>query len=556
MTRLIFCICNRKTFSLTLQLDMRAARIKELRKETFTSWSIIIAVAVMVGVCCMLCPWLDDDIIYQYNFRWSENNEIVPIRTIGDIFESQYYHYFSGNGRYVAHWIVQLFDGILGQTAFAIADGIVYILFIRMIMLTCGIKMTNWQGVLTTACLVITCQCLRMTPAFQMYVWMYLLVLCYLWILMHYHTRKWWMLMLLCVFSLLCGNGHESLNPGIVVGVGLYILTNRGKITLQQWLMYGFFCLGLLILLSSPATQSRIGQNIMALEYKLLSLYGLRNAIPAFYILIVVTLYKTIIKKESLLDKLRRDIIWWGVWGTMTTLILFFGLSFGRAALGEELAAVILTLKQLKHRSFTPFWLTLLTALTILFLYVQFNKISEVRGYMEEVRRQALANADGNIYVDFRYTPIYTGLEQYAPSLTNTNFHGEKAEARLFRLFDDSFRRKWGVDHHIRIYPTALRPYIEGKADTTDGNLLTEISPGFYLIVRNKKHPAKFYVSYKRDIIFLEKDFPWREIPEINPGLMENDQWTAEIVRLSYYHIRYPATFSMTKPDSAASGAN
>lgn len=250
---------------------------------------------------------------------------------------------------------MQLFDGILGQTAFAIADGIVYILFIRMIILTCGIGITNWKGVWTAACLVITCQCLRMTPAFQMYVWMYLLVLCYLWILTHYHTRKWWMLMLLCVFSLLCGNGHESLNPGIVVGVGLYILTNRRKITLQQWLMYGFFCLGLLILLSSPATQSRIGQNIMALEYKLLSLYGLRNAIPAFYILIVVTLYKTIIKKESLLDKLRRDIIWWGVWGTMTTLILFFGLNFGRAALGEELAAVILTLKQLKHRSFTSF---------------------------------------------------------------------------------------------------------------------------------------------------------------------------------------------------------
>lgn len=556
MTKQIFCICNRKTFSLTLQLEMRAGRIKELRKETFTSWSIIIAVAVMVGVCSMLCPWLDDDIIYQYNIRWSDNNEIVPIRTIGDIFESQYYHYFSTNGRIVAHWIVQLFDGILGQTAFAIANAIVYVLFIRMIMLTCSIKMTNWHGVLTTACLVITCQCLRMTPAFQMYIWMYLLVLCYLWILMHYRTRKWWMLTLLCVFSLLCGNGHESLNPGIVVGVGLYIVTNLRKITLQQWLMYGFFCLGLLILMSSPATQLRAEENIMSLEYKLLSLYGLKNAVPAFYILIAVTLYKTIIKKESILDKLRRDILWWGVWGTMTALIFYFGFSFGRAALGEELAAVILTLKQLRHRSFTPFWLTLLTASTILFLYVQFNKISEVRGYMEEVRRQALANADGNIYVDFKYTPIYTGIEQYAPSLTNNNFYGEKAEAHLFRHFDDSFRRKWGVDHHIRIYPTALRPYIEGKADTTDGNLLTEISPGFYLIVRNKKHPAKFYVTYKRDIVFFEKDFPWEEIPEIKPGLMDNDQWTAEIVRLSYYHIRYPATFSMAKPDSAASGAD
>lgn len=533
---------------------MRAGKSKELRKETFASWMIIAAVAVMVGVCCMLCPWLDDDIIYQYNIRWSDNNEIVPIRTIGDIFESQYYHYFSTNGRIVAHWIVQLFDGILGQTAFAIANAIVYVLFIRMIMLTCGIKMTNWHGVLTTACLVITCQCLRMTPAFQMYIWMYLLVLCYLWILMHYRTRKWWMLALLCVFSLLCGNGHESLNPGIVVGVGLYIVTNLRKITLQQWLMYGFFCLGLIILLASPAIRVRMDDTASTIEYRILALYSLRKSIPAFYILAAIVLYKAIFKKENFIEIILRDTLWWGIWATCFGLLLYFGFSGGRASLGEELAAIILILKLLKRKSFTPFWLSLLALATAVFVSFQIHKIMELRSYIEDIKQQALASKDGNIYIDFTYSPPIAGLEQYAGQLRNVNFHELDDEARMMTLLSDCFTKKWGVEHHIRFFPTALRPYIEGKADTTDGNIITEIAPGSYLIVMNKKHPAKFHVNYTRDIPFFEKEYPAQDV-DVTPGIYECDQWKAMIVTSCFYHPLYPATFSMTKPDSAASGA-
>lgn len=528
---------------------MRLNREIKISKSKVVGWMIIFAVAAIVGVCCMMCPWIDDDLIYQYNVRWSEHAIFVPIKTIGDVFESQYYHYLYTNGRFVAHWLVQLYDGILGRTAFAISDAIVYILFIRLIMAFCGIRISNWQGVLTAACLVITCQCVRMTPAFQMYIWMYLLVLCYIWILLHYHTKKWWMLILLCIFSIICGNAHESLNPAVFGGIAIYFMFNFRKISLQQWLMFVFFGVGMVTILVSPGTQNRIAAFGLPLEYRILAIYTIKDAIPAFYILLAITLYKIVFKKENLITLIKRDLLWWAIWGTSIAVILYMGFSGGRAVLGEELAAIILTLKLLKKGSFTPFWLTLLSAVTIIFLYCQFYKILETNRYIDEIKRQALISTDGNIYIDFKYSRPIAGLESYTGRIYNANFVGKRDEARMMDLVSLHFTKKWNIDHSIRFYPTALRPYIEGKVDTTAGNTIADITTDTYLIVMNKKHPANFYITYKRDIPLFEKEYAPKEL-SLYPEIYDTDQWKATVVSKDYYYKFYPATFSMSSAES------
>lgn len=527
---------------------MRTIKERGFSKGEFVSWAIILSVAAVVGVCCMMVPWLDDDLIYQYNCRWFNAGVLIPIKSFFDLFESQYYHYLGTNGRFVAHWLVQLYDGLLGQTAFALTNAIVYILFIRMIMRTCGIKKSNWEGVLTVACLVLTCQCLTMTPAFQMYIWMYLLVLSYLWILLHYRTRKWWMLILLCVFSLICGNAHESLNPGVCVGVMLYFVLNYRKITLQQWLMFGFFVLGLLILVVSPGTQYRMEGTVSTLEYWILAVYNLKNGIPAFYILVSVMLYKTVIQKESLIRIIKDNTLWWGIWATCFALILYFGFSGGRADLGEEFAAIILTLKILKRNTFTPFWLTLLSVSTVVFLYAQISKANETIQYLDEIKQKTIYSTDDIIYIDLSYSAPIAGLERYCGLVLNTNFNEKSPIIKMENLTSKYYSSKWGVNHGFRLYPTAMRPYIESKADTTDGNSIVEFAPGCYLIVQNKKHPAKFYVTYERNIPLFKKKYPPQEF-SISGQLFEDEYWKAEIVTKDYYRIDYPATFTMVKPE-------
>ena len=520
-------------------------------KGTTISWVILLLLALVVGYFSALSPWLNDDLTYQYHSYWANWGIWVPINTIGDVFNSQYHHYFFVNGRYVAHFIVQLFDGVLGQICFAIANAIVYILFVRMIMLICNVKMTNWTGTLTVTCMVILFQCVRMTPAFQMYVWMYLLILCFIRVFFNYHTKNPWILFLLCIFSLLAGNAHESFNPGVVVGLGIFILFHIKKITLQQWLMFGFFIIGLMMLLFSPATQNRMIDTCpWILEWRLLAFYSLITVDPALVMLFFVTIYMLITRRKEWKKIFQENLIWWLIWGSCFLIAMYWGFSGGRALLGEELCAVILVVRMIRKHSFTPFWLTLLTLATCAFIFIQYGKLQKLLGYIDEIELQAKNNPDGNIFIDYQYSPHILELEDYSGQIDNVNFLKIIYFKRYVDLFSKHYTKKWGVDHDIRLYPTGLRPYIYGNVDTTDvnkGNKLIEYAPGIYLLIKNKKHPAKFYANYERVAPFMYKKYAPQEVdfPDL---IYEDENWEACILDKYLYSKVYPATLTMTPP--------
>lgn len=517
------------------------------RRNVIISWVILLIVAMVVMYFSSLSPWLDDDMFYQFNYRTEKAGYTERIHTIGDIFESQYYHYQTTNGRVVAHSIVQLFDGILGRTAFAVCNGLIYILFIRVIMIFCGAKITHCRSTLTISCLVLLCQCLRMTPAFQMYVWMYLLTLTFLLLLLKYRAPNKWMTLLLCIFSVIAGNGHESLNPEVCAGLAIYFCINRRKITPQQWLMYLCFCIGFFLIILSPATQQRMDHTCPAtLEYRVLALYLLPRSLPTLFILLSVILYKVIVKKENLIKIIKKDILWWSIWITSFGILLYYGFSGGRAVLGEELAALIITLKNLKRQSFTPLWLFLLSITTIYFLFAQWRTLEKTKFYLNEIRRQATDNVNGNVYIDISYTPMFLGLDTYAGRLEYMNVVNEKLCSVYMDIFSRLYSDEWNINRKINLYPTELRPYIEHKADTSDGNKVFNLSQGMFLLVQNKRHPARFNVHFRRKIPFFEKDFPLEDY-ELIRIIYEDSLWRASVLSQSFYHRTYPATFHVAK---------
>lgn len=60
-------------------------------------------------------PLYSDDWHYNFIYGTFEN-----INNLSDIIKSQYIHYFKVNGRFIPHFIIQLFDGILGKELFNI----------------------------------------------------------------------------------------------------------------------------------------------------------------------------------------------------------------------------------------------------------------------------------------------------------------------------------------------------------------------------------------------------------------------------------------------------
>ena len=524
---------------------------KNYSQGNYISICIILLVAFIVYYFSAFNVWIDDDLTYQYQCADFERWVYTPFNNVWEIFASQYSHYFTTNGRYVAHWIVQLFTGLLGMQAFAICNAIIYILFIRIIMRICGVALDNWKGTLTIACLILTFLSVRMTPSFQMYIWMFLLVLVYLRIFLHYRTDKWWLLILICVFSAICGNAHESINPGICLGLTVYIVCNLKRITAQQWLMALFFAIGLGILVFSPSTQDRMTDTCpWILEWRVLSLYAFFKSTHALTIMLCVLFYKCVIKKESFRNIVRNDYIWWAIWFGCLLSNLYWGFSGGRSSLGEELFAIILTIKMLRHKSFTPVWLILLVGLTIYFLGEQYVKLQRLKDWMGKIEKLARTEHNGFIYMDFQYTPTFIGSEDYTGTIDCLYDKNLPYVERYMDIFSRHFTQKWQIDKQFRIYPTALRPYIENTIDTTEklrGNRLINYSQDAHLMIKNKKHPGEFYIKRTRDLMFFHKEYP-REQYFYGDIIYEDSIWIVSAVKNHDYNSAYSATYYMEGP--------
>lgn len=86
------------------------------------SIAIISIVSLVMGIATYLTPWFLDDL----NYMWSCGDGKTLITSFDQVIQSQVTHYFTVNGRFCAHVLVQLFNGILGVGVFAIFNGIMY----------------------------------------------------------------------------------------------------------------------------------------------------------------------------------------------------------------------------------------------------------------------------------------------------------------------------------------------------------------------------------------------------------------------------------------------
>lgn len=88
---------------------------------------LIIISGIIFYILNHFTPLYSDDWHYNFIYGTFEN-----INSLSDIIKSQYIHYFKVNGRFIPHFIVQLFDGILGKELFNIFNTIAFIFFLLL----------------------------------------------------------------------------------------------------------------------------------------------------------------------------------------------------------------------------------------------------------------------------------------------------------------------------------------------------------------------------------------------------------------------------------------
>lgn len=224
----------------------------------------------------------NDDFLYSFMFMKNyvcDSPQPVdlncPIQSLGEIFVSQYNHYFSMNGRSPIQFLVQLFCGILGKDVFNVCTSIVYVAFIIGVT---GLVFSDRRSCFHY--MGITCIIWFLLPVSVFYSsgisfainYLWSLTACVWFLLLYRKIKKGWQIPKLCyfiilIFSFFAGWSHESFSIGISGGLFLYYFFNYKEFKGHERGLAIAFWLGTAMIVFSPGTLGRFNGTEMSMDF-------------------------------------------------------------------------------------------------------------------------------------------------------------------------------------------------------------------------------------------------------------------------------------------------
>lgn len=495
---------------------------------------ILLILSVVVYLFSLNAVWIGDDLRYQYQYT-EANSSLVEdydefndrIETVGDIVNSLTVHHKWVNGRDTAHFFVHLFCGILGQKFFACVNALFYILFIFLILKVCKSSIRYVSSVLTVSILVILCFTTRMTPAFQInYIWMFTLILGFLFVYLHRPNFKSpWVLILLSLFSFLAGSGHEGLNIGIGAAIVVDWFCNRKNYTLAQYFMAIAFGLGLIWLCLAPGNFVRVGtlQNSSIG----ISIMNFLTSVKAFYLLIIIVTVKVCRNGwKGLVGLYISNRFFWNAWAVLMIFNLILGISGSRQLFGEELMAIVLSVRILRNHAFPSVILVILSIFIIAFWWKQMEKCIDNKREWESILAQYGKN-DGVIYTPEFHLLQEKPLCDYTGSILRNYVYGGELVEYHARTLNKQLRWKFHTHNpDVKVVPE----YLRGKDSVDMGNQVVGCGDGVFLLIQSKKHPKDFVVKRSINISgIINRDYEPLKV-NFERVVKETDLWRATLL--------------------------
>lgn len=480
-------------------------------KNTLISIFCLISLGIAIWWMADNVVWLGDDLDYQFRMKGGIWESWGHIRTFRQFCESQWIHYQHVNGRIVAHSLVQLFNGILGQQFFAICNAIIYMVFAAFIARCGAIRLTvNSAGVISAICLSVICFITKMMPTCQIgYIWGMLANL--MWLSAFYsRKRPAWLTVILMFFAgIIVGNWQESVSIGVCAGLGIWWLSqffNRHHTIhtffdwRRSWIMLGYF-IGTASNCLAPSTLGRMSQTVLPLSDQLLvSAYSFPAVLLLLLCVIIVGIKYHRMPSWSFQSEngaIPGGVLMIGI----LTLILFncvIGIYSNRQLFGANLFAAIALLRLLPRHRFH--WaVNLLAVLAVGFTWwVMYCGINEVRRQYEDIVSLHSESNDGSVEYDrMRFMPFSYPLSA-------------KYYEDILGQFDNDLHHSIMKDlkHHKKGKTLKLKP-----ATLPDGEKIERYAPGhFYLTV---KEPQKNEPKRKVNVYGHYSILGFYEIPAV-----------------------------------------
>lgn len=463
----------------------------------------VVAVAVLAAVAIVVCAlslyivWYGDALLYQFSFATGE-----PLRGVADIPVSQYWHFFTTNGRIVAHTLVQVFCGVIGQTPFAVCNAVAYVCLILLLLKYAGCNWREWRMTLAAALLTLFfCDTSYIPPHQIGYIWMSCTALAFLIVYDRQTTEKagWGTCLMLFLTGLICGNGNEAIDLGIGVAIGIDMLIRRRSYGLRRLMLLAGFCIGVCVLCLSPG---QMGNATGSYRPPLvLSIFNLVVSLRAFWVFAVVLIAACLRRKVKLCAFVADN------WLMLTALavMLIFNLAItvkgNRQLFGVELYSAVMTLRLLRY--FRISWLWLVAGVTVVACqyYMKFVTLADFNRDEIELRRQLAEQGNKPFCIDLmHHNPYVHPTEEFTfHDCVNLIFH-------VAACADDMHRRGSFRTRHVNeamefidsvaIYPTALTE-IDGLEPR---NRVVYCGNGVYMLLRLKSDPACFTLHRSFDL--------------------------------------------------------
>lgn len=302
-------------------------------------------VAVVMYLLNRFTPIFCDDWHYRFIFGTQ-----TPIRTIGDIFVSQWHHYFEfTNGRFIAHFFVQLFDGILGKSVFNIFNAVFFALFLYALAVVTSRDKRQYYKIASVAFFLIFLLMTGFKYVFLWmsgscnYLWMAILLLFFHRLIerddipTHYNVP-------LLLYGFICGWTNEAMVVGLGGAYFLYYIFHRKELTPhRKWMLIGFF-LGALILVLSPASIHRAftssARNFTPMD-RIVNMQNLR----LFFVMILFVLIKIGLGKLNFKQWVKKEQMLVTAAVISLIFILFTGFYLEHSRFGIELFSLLLILR-------------------------------------------------------------------------------------------------------------------------------------------------------------------------------------------------------------------
>lgn len=483
---------------------------------------LLVAVALFQFYVNYNAVWVGDDVQYGYIFTQECENPLddenpQKISTFGDVLESQYNHWFTYNGRTVAHIIVQAFCGLAGQTAFAVCNGLMWALLVLLLFRLATGGRGGFRSLFTVTLLLSLTVTTSAMPSCQVgYVWMPCLVALFL--IFYFSERHFGVVGVtgLFVLSLLAGNAQEGYNLGVAVAIFVDFLRSPHRFPLKKWIMAAGFVAGLAFLAFSPGTMARAGEQHSNL---LLTAVMMFTTLKVTMITVSVAIYKIARKQMTLREIISRNLFWVVMFVTLLAVNLIVGTVSNRQLFGMEFASLMILMNLLKEGSFTRLWLVMLIVAVVLSLSAEACNLLKVRDAERRVEELYRTSSDGRVYMDNWADGLSEFCYKYQPHIYESvdDYYGRTLRKRL--------SEKYPGKAPLEVYPAE----IAGLDSMDVGNSVVSLPgrKGSYIVFVSKRNPAQF-VAFRK-LFGIMPIVPKADATELL--LRETKLWRAYLVR-------------------------